>query len=191
MVMRMIGCIWDEFSGPLKRYILKRVANAEDAEDILQEVFLKIHNNLKNLEDEKKIHAWIYTITRNTITDYYRKNSRMPELTELDENVSENNPLELTASLEIAACLQGMINNLPEKNKEEILLSEFEKLSQKEISEKLGLSVSGVKSRVQRGRKMLKEMLMGCCQLEFDRLGHVIDYEHKEKTCRFCKKKDV
>jgi RNA polymerase sigma-70 factor (ECF subfamily) len=109
----------------LIRYIIKRVANAEDAEDILQEVFLKIHNNLKNLEDEKKIHAWIYTIARNTITDYYRKNSRMPELTELDENISENNSLELTASLEIAACLQGMIDNLPEKYKVVILQSEF------------------------------------------------------------------
>lgn len=189
--MKVIRCIWDEFSGPLKRYIFKRVANAEDAEDILQEVFLKLHNNLKNLEDEKKIHAWIYTITRNTITDYYRKNSRLPELTELDENISENNSLELTASLEIAACLQGMINNLPEKYKEVILLFEFEKLTQKEISEKLGITVSAVKSRVQRGRKILKEMLLGCCQLEFDSLGHVIDYEHKENNCRFCKKKDV
>lgn len=189
--MRVIGCIWDEFREPLKRYIIKRVASTEDAEDILQEVFLKIHNNLKNLADEKKIHAWIYTITRNTITDYYRKNSRMPELAELNANISENSPLELTASLEIAACLQGMINNLPEKYKQVILLSEFEKLSQKEISEKLGISVSGVKSRVQRGRKRLKEMLLGCCQLEFDSLGHVIDYEHKEKNCRFCEKKDV
>lgn len=189
--MRVIGCIWDEFSRPLKRYIIKRVASAEDAEDILQEVFLKIHSNLKNLEDGKKIHAWIYTITRNTITDYYRKNSRMPELTEFHENISESSPLELTASLEIAACLQGMINSLPEKYQEAIRFSEFEKLSQKEISEKLGISVSGVKSRVLRGRKMLKEMLLGCCQLEFDSLGHVIDYEHKEKNCRFCKKKDA
>lgn len=188
---KVIGCIWDEFNRPLKQYIKKRVANEEDAEDILQEVFIKIHNSLKNLEDEKKIHAWIYTITRNTITDYYRKNSKMPEVTELDENISANSPLELTANLEIAACLKGMINNLPEKYKEAILLSEFEKLTQKEMSEKLGITVSGVKSRVQRGRKILKEMLFGCCQLEFDSLGHVIDYEHKEKQCRFCKKKDV
>ncbi|MBI4858202.1 MAG: RNA polymerase sigma factor SigZ [Acetobacterium woodii] len=188
---KVIGCIWDEFSKPLKGYIKKRVDNEEDAEDILQEVFIKINNNLKNLEDEKKIHAWIYTIARNAITDYYRKNSKRPQLTELDENISDNSPVELTANLEIAACLKGMINNLPEKYKETILLSEFEKLSQKEMSEKLGMSISGVKSRVQRGRKMLKEMLLGCCHLEFDSLGHVIDYEHKEKNCRFCKKKDV
>lgn len=120
----MISCIWDEFRGPLKGYIKKRVANEEDAEDILQDVFIKI-------------------------------------------------------------------NNLPEKYREAILLSEFEKLSQKEMSKKLGISISGVKSRVQRGRKILKEMLLGCCHLEFDSLGHVIDYEHKEKQCRFCKKKDV
>jgi len=187
----VIGCIWDEFSKPVKGYIKKRVDNEEDAEDILQEVFIKINNNLKNLEDEKKIHAWIYTIARNAITDYYRKNSKRPQLIELDENISDNSPVELTANLEIAACLKGMINNLPEKYKEAILLSEFEKLSQKEMSEKLGMSISGVKSRVQRGRKMLKEMLLGCCQFEFDSLGHVIDYEHKEKNCRFCKKKDV
>lgn len=187
----MIGCIWDEFSIPMKKFIKKRIADEEDAEDVLQEVFLKIHNNIRSLENEKKIHAWIYTIARNAITDYYRKNSRMIKVTQLDENIEDKGTEKLSANMEIAACLKAMINTLPEKYKQAIMLSEFQNMTQKEMSEKLGISVSGGKSRVQRGRKMLREMLLGCCQMEFDTFGNIIDYEHKDNECKYCKKRDV
>jgi len=61
----------------------------------------------------------------------------------------------------------------------------------KEVSEKLGISVSGAKSRVLCGRKMMREMQLGCCQMEFDTFGNIIDYEHKENECKYCKKRDV
>ena len=87
---------------------------------------------------------------------------------------------------EIAACLKTMIDSLPEKYKEVVILTEFNNMTQKELSEKIGLSLSGVKSRVQRGRKKLKTILLDCCNLEFDRLGNVIDYQHKSSECKYC-----
>jgi RNA polymerase sigma-70 factor (ECF subfamily) len=63
--------MWEEFSGPLKSFIMKRVPSEADADDLLQEVFVKIHNNIEELKDDYKINAWVYRITRNTIADYY------------------------------------------------------------------------------------------------------------------------
>lgn len=181
-----MNCIWTEFSEPLRRFIKKRIPNEQDTDDILQEVFIKIHNNIGSLMNDNKIYAWIYRITRNTITDYYRRNGKNFEMTELPEDLESGTDEELSSNIEIASCLKVMMDNLPEKYKQAILLTEFQNMTQKDLGEKLGISVSGAKSRVQRARKMLKEMLLGCCQLEIDNRGNIIDYKHKNSECKYC-----
>ncbi len=181
-----LSCVWEEFSVPLKGFIRKRVANEQDADDILQEVFVKIQNSIISLMDDNKVHAWIYRITRNTIADYYRKAHSNIEISELSEDLLSAAEEELTANAEIASCLKVMVDSLPETYKQAILMTEFQDMTQRELSEKLGISVSGAKSRVQRARKMLKEMLLGCCQLEMDRRGNIIDYKHKHSECIYC-----
>lgn len=180
-----VNRIWDEFSVPLKSFIKKRIHSEQDADDILQEVFIKIYNNIEKLQDDKKIHAWIYTITRNTITDYYRKNNNSKAI-ELIEDIKKDEEQDLTVINEIAACVKVMIDSLPEKYKQAILLTEFHDVTQKELAVRMSISLSGAKSRVQRGRKMLKGMLLSCCQLEFDRFGNVIDFVHKKTECKYC-----
>ncbi|AFQ44215.1 RNA polymerase sigma factor SigZ [Desulfosporosinus meridiei] len=181
-----INCVWEEFSLPLKRFIKKRVANEQDAEDIFQEIFLKIHKNIGGLMKENRLHAWIFRIAHNTIKDYYRRNNLKLESTDLGEDLESNTAEETSANTEIASCLKIMVESLPETYKQAILLTEFQSMTQKELSEKLGISLSGAKSRVQRGRKMLKEMLLGCCQLEIDSRGNIIDYKHKSSECKYC-----
>lgn len=178
--------LWEEFSAPLKSFIKKRIPNEHDTEDILQEVFSKIHSNMGGLKDDSKIHAWVYRIKRNAIVDYYRKKNKPVELIELTEDLTNVPDDDLSANEEIVSCLKAMINYLPEKYKQAIILTEFQNLTQKELSERMGLSLSGAKSRVQRARAMLKETLLGCCNLEFDRLGNIIDYTYKTKDCKFC-----
>ena len=178
--------IWEELSSPLTSFVRKRIPSETDADDVLQEVFIKIHNNIDNLTDDNKIHAWVYRITRNAIVDYYRGHNKPMELLEAPDDLAIESDEDLTSNLEIASCLKAMIESLPGKYKEALLLTEFGNLTQKELSERLGLSLSGAKSRVQRGRQKLKEMLLGCCHLEFDRLGNVIDYQHKSKECKYC-----
>ena len=65
--------IWLEFNNQLKAFIVRRVKVNSLAEDILQEVFIKIHSNIDNLKDEQKLKGWIFQITRNSIIDYYMK----------------------------------------------------------------------------------------------------------------------
>jgi len=178
--------IWGELSGPVKSFISKRISIEVDTDDILQEVFIRINNNIEDLMDDDKLHAWVYRITRNVIADYYRRNNQSIELVEAPDDLAIEPDEDLTSNVEIAACLTTMIDDLPEKYKQALLLTEFENLTQKELSEKMGLSLSGAKSRVQRGRGKLKEMLLGCCHLEFDRRGNVIDYQHKSSECKYC-----
>ena len=178
--------IWEKFSKPLKSFIKRRVKNDDDVDDILQNVFYKIHNSIGSLKDTDKIHAWVYRIAKNAVADFYRTHKYEEDTIELSEDIISETEDELSVNGEIAQCLKAMINYLPEKHKQAIVLTEFQNLTQKEMGDRMGLSLSGAKSRVQRARVKLKEMLLGCCHLEFDRLGNVIDYQHKCNDCKFC-----
>ena len=180
--------IWREFGDRLRFFILRRVRSEHDAEDILQDVFSKIHNNFHTLKQGDKLEPWIYQIARNTIFDYYRHQGKAPwDISEMPEQEAEPVAAEDTPE-EVVACLKPMIDDLPEKYRQAILLTEYEGLTQKEMSQRLGLSLSGAKSRVHRAREKLKGTLLACCHFEFDRLGNIIDYQPKEQTCRYCSK---
>ena len=176
--------LWEQFNKSLKRFINKYVDNVYDAEEILQDVFCKIHERINTLKDKDKLPVWVYQITRNTIIDYYRKRRITLDLSEVADSyvvTVEENPVE-----ELALCLKPMVDSLPEKYKQAIILTEYEGLTQKELADKLGLSLSGAKSRVQRARLKLKELLLNCCHFELDRFGNILEYHHISGACNFC-----
>ena len=175
--------IWAEFSTPLKQFIVGRVSDESLADDILQDVFVKIHSHIDTLKDETKIRSWIYQISRNAIIDYYRNQK-------IEVDVPENFPVfdetpQNTVFQEIASGLKTLIEELPEKYGQALLLTEFQGFTQKELAQQLGISVSGAKSRVQRARKMVKDVLMRCCHFEFDRYGTII-VSHPITCCCCC-----
>jgi len=175
--------IWEDFIGKIRVFISRRVSNPSDIDDILQEVFIKIHLHLDELEADSKISSWIFKIAHNTVIDFYRKQKAI--LLPLHEGYSVKNESCDSAACEIASGLEEMVYALPEKYAKTLILAEFGGLSYKEASQKLGISVSGVKSRVQRGRKMIKDSLMRCCHFVFDRFGTIIDYH--PITCCCCR----
>ena len=174
--------IWIEFGNQLKSFISRRVKDISVAEDILQDVFVKIHSNIDNLKDEQKIKGWLFRIAKNCIIDYYRK--KIIDSKELkdsyDYEISEGND----AEQEIASGLLDMIKELPPIYSEALLLTEFEGIKQTELAKKIGLSTSAAKNRVQRARQMIKDDLMKCCHFEFDRYGTIIGYH--PITCCCC-----
>jgi len=187
--------IWKTFNHQLRSFILPRISDPSLADDILQEVFLKIHSKIDTLKDETKIHSWIYQIIRNTIIDYYRKQkTRLEDINSIPldnyntfpviDEITEESPAQ-----EIASGLREMVEALPEKYTQTLLLVEFQGLSQIELAQKLGISVSGAKSRVQRGRHMLRDSLMIRCHFHFDRFGTIIDYH--PITCCCCQKSSI
>lgn len=174
--------IWKEFSARLKSYIAARVNDDMLAEDLLQEVFLKIHKNLENLKDARKLQSWIYQITRNTITDHYRQRRIYSELSEtLPDSGDEASPE--NAEQRLARSLKEMVDLLPAPYREALVYTDYQGISRAELAKKLGISVSGAKSRVQRARAMLKELFFQCCHFEFDRRGTVIDYHPISCSC--------
>lgn len=184
--MVSINKIWEDFKEPLKHFIAGRVQNEFDAEDILQEIFFKIHNHIGCLKEEDKLRAWLFQIARNSVADYYRRHKSGSQISLIPEDIIYE-PAEITdEDHDIVMCLRSMINYLPEKYRQAIILSEFEGLTQRELAEKIGLTLSGAKSRVQRARKELRELLTDCCEFEFDRLGNILDYRHKRNNCPHC-----
>ena len=170
--------IWDSYHEQLKFFVLKHIQEANDADDVLQEAFVKIHMHVATLREEEKLRSWLYQIVRNAIVDYYRQQRHIEPLTDTDI-VDENELSFDDAARELAPCIQEMVGQLPEKYRQALLLTEYEGLTQKELSTRLGISFSGAKSRIQRAREQLKDMLLACCNFQFDRLGHIVDYQQK------------
>lgn len=153
------------------------------AEDLLQDVFLRIHNRLDSLKDEDRLVSWLYQISRNVVTDYYRRRSTLA----LDANQPDSDVETRAENLnaEAAAWLSRLVVSLPDDYRQAMTMSELKGIPQTEIAQRIGLSTSGAKSRVQRGRKLLKEMLLRCCHFELDGEGNVVDYEMKA-GCSLC-----
>jgi RNA polymerase sigma-70 factor (ECF subfamily) len=175
--------IWSAFSDRLRGYIARRVNNADDADDVFQDVFLKIHSRIDQLEDESRLAPWVLAIARNAVSDFYRAKARSKAIS-IDEFETATRP-EKEEGVELEEWMRGAIQELPAKYREAIELTEMQGLSQKEMAERLGISYSAAKSRVQRGRAMIKEMLLACCHVELDRRGNIVDM-HRRNDCRYC-----
>jgi RNA polymerase sigma-70 factor (ECF subfamily) len=187
--------IWSEFGHRLRSFIARRVESEADADDILQEVFLRIHRHAGSVQQSERLASWLFQITRNAIADYYRAPVRRRELlagapADLERTPahvwSEDDERELASPAvrrELATCLGPMIERLPALYRDALRLVDLEGLPQHEAAARAGLSVSGMKSRVQRGRQALKAVLQECCRVELDAGGRVTDYEPRGSGC--------
>jgi RNA polymerase sigma-70 factor (ECF subfamily) len=178
--------VWHDFQRPLLAFIARRVPDRDGAEDILQEVMLRIHRHAGELEDSAAVSAWIHQIARNAIADHYRRAAvrrERPSGVELD--VHEPAASEPTGELrgELAACLRPLVQRLGPPYREAISLTELDGLTQVAAAAQLGLSVSGMKSRVQRARSQLRELLVSCCEIELDRRGGITGYQPRHTPC--------
>ena len=177
--------IWEQVHKHLRAFILKRVNNDTEADDILQEVFLRVHRHLHSLQNPDRFLSWIFQITRHVIIDHYRSIERRRESSvglavDMEDDASSADLLEsvpIEARTELSDCLRPMLERLPLKYRDAVRLVELEGLTNQEAASRLGISVPGMKSRVQRGRHHLKQMLDDCCLIELDSRGGVTDYE--------------
>jgi RNA polymerase sigma-70 factor (ECF subfamily) len=169
---------WQEHRSRLRGYIAKRVRDRDAVDDIIQEVFLKVNASLHSVKSHGSISAWLYRIAANAIADHYRAQKPWEELP--DEVAAPEPEQDLIA--ELATCLQPLIAELPESYRTALVLSEIEGLPQREVAERLNISLSGAKSRVQRGREKLRQRLLDCCDIETGR-GGIVGYEPRGRKC--------
>ncbi|MFK5856065.1 MAG: RNA polymerase sigma factor SigZ [Bacteroidota bacterium] len=171
--------VWIGLNDYLKNFIYKQVRDINIVDDIIQDVFIKVKLNISNLDDKTKLSSWIFQITRNTINDYFRKKQFVLE--NIIDFEIEDEILYQDETHELAQCINPMIDALPIKYQEAIRLTEIEGISQKALAEKLNISYSAAKSRVQRGRGKLKDLLLQCCSIVSDKYGTLV--VQNEKSC--------
>ena len=188
--------MWQHVHSGLRSFIVKRVANEAEADDIVQDVWLKMQRGLGGLKDQNRLISWIYQIARHAIIDHYRAPDRRREIPAglaADLEVYQSSSSRQTAAqdsgqlrTELAGCLRPMIEQLSEDYRQAVTLVDLEGLTQQEAAKQLGLSLSGMKSRVQRGRRQLKAILETCCTIELDRRRGVAGYEVRDQKCSSC-----
>jgi RNA polymerase sigma-70 factor (ECF subfamily) len=190
--------IWAEFGDRLRAFIARRVDSDADADDILQDVFLRIHRHADSVERHERLVSWLFQVTRNAIADYYRAPMRRRELPsgagyDLEGGQDhawgggdDGDAAFLEARFELAVCLRPMIEQLPPLYREAVTLVDLEGVPQHEAAARAGLSHSGMKSRVQRGRQALEHLLHDCCRIELDTGGRVTEYQPRGAGCGPC-----
>lgn len=180
----IIRSLWEKLHDRLLRFILSRVDNPDDAHDILQTVFLKIHSKLETVTHVDRMESWVFQIARNCITDYYRQSG----LTSLDESYpSIDRYASDDPTGEIARYVHSIVKSLPDIYRQAVEMVDLNGISQQEAARELGISVSGLKSRVQRGRNLVREIMLACCHFEFDSQGILMEYY---PSCCHCRNKE-
>jgi RNA polymerase sigma-70 factor, ECF subfamily len=172
--------LWKEFSSRLRAFIARRIGNPADAEDILQEVFVRVHRKIGTLNEADKTAPWLFRIARNVVIDHYRSCAARHRRDDAPaEGTAWASPRDVEAHRELSACLEPMVACLPGPYRSAIRLVDQRGLAQAEAARRERVSLSGMKSRVQRGRDRLKKLLADCCRLTFAANGDVMDFEPK------------
>lgn len=167
--MRIEEKLWQDHSQALLAYLIAKTRNADLAQEILQDTLVKAYEARDTLKDLSKFKSWLFTIARNKLNDSFRYHSRFETFDELVHDQAFDEPLEREAN--IGQCLASLANNLPDIYREAVVLSDLERQKQKDVAERLQLSLPATKSRVQRGRKLLKDAIFSCCPLNFNAAG--------------------
>jgi RNA polymerase sigma-70 factor, ECF subfamily len=172
--MNLSGSDWERIASQLTSFVRRRVRDAHLAEDIVQDVLLKAHVAAAP-SDARSLVAWLFRAARNAIVDYYRSPAarRRPGIDDRAEPALE--PVNPTS--DFAACVSRMVGRLPEPYRTALWLADHEGLTQADVAARLDTSLSGAKSRVQRARAKMREMIDDCCDVQFDARGGIADYD--------------
>ncbi|MGZ3476258.1 MAG: sigma-70 family RNA polymerase sigma factor [Polyangiales bacterium] len=166
----------------LRRFVARRV-RPEHVDDMVQDILMRMHGRAGELRDEVRLAGWAFRIAQSVVADHHRARARerahggAEDSGDREDDVEEGNVNEI-----VAGWLRPMLALLPDEYEQAVELVDVQGMSQREYAEHAGLSVSGAKSRVQRGRRMLEELVRACCDLELDARGNVIGFERR--SCR-------
>lgn len=170
----LVAPVFQEYRDILVRFIQSRVNDPLDREELLSEVMMKVYNHCEKLNGVRSTEAWLVTIAKNTITDFFREKQKSAQAIIGDIPVPED---DIGFMRDLEDCVPALINKLPEKYARPLADYELRGISQKSLAIQYQMSESGLKSRVQRGRKMLKNLFYEYC-------GHRIIEGEECGSCR-------
>lgn len=173
----------EPFREPLRRFLAKRLPSEADAADLLQDVFLRISERRDELAAVDHLRGYLHKVARGVLVDYYREAGRREAALAALGDDDGSASTEADAGRELAACLVPIVERLDEPYREAIVLTELEGLTQAEAARRVGLTLPGMKSRVQRGREMLRALVLSCCEVELDRRRGVTTFASRRGNC--------
>lgn len=181
---------WSAFETKLRSYVAHRV-EAGYVDDLVGEIMLRLARREADWQTANKPAAWMYRVATNIITDHYRRRAvekrviesheQTPDLEASDNQLPQSSATP-SPQQELAQCLLPLLNKLPDQYHQAVQLIDIEGTPQAEAATQLGLSLSAMKSRVQRGRLKLKELLLNCCTIEVNKRGGIVDYSHSPSS---------
>ncbi|KUO50851.1 MAG: RNA polymerase subunit sigma [Desulfitibacter sp. BRH_c19] len=174
--------LWNTYSSKLKAYIMRHISDNYEAEDILQEVGIRVQKNASKIKNITNIEAWLYRITKNLIIDHFRGANKYSLIENVDEVFIPVALEHENYNKETADCLLKLVEYLPAIYKEAIIECDYKGKKQSILGQKWGLSNSGSKARVQRARKNLKAVLLSCCEVKSDNAGNIIEFHNKDNV---------
>jgi RNA polymerase sigma-70 factor (ECF subfamily) len=179
-VLQPTDQMWRDVLPQLRTFVRRRIADPHRADDLVAEILLRIHQHMPSLDDHERLPNWIFRIARNAIIDEYRRAGRSREQltsTLQDHAVTGLDEQDPSVVQELSACLRPLLAGLPAEQRAAVEMVELDGMSQAEAAQQAGVSLSGMKSRVQRGRRRLAELLGQCCAVTLDGRGVPMDYE--------------
>lgn len=172
--------VWQQHSTELRRFLQQRTREQMLTDDLLSDVLLKVYKHCEKLPEVRNMRSWLTRIAQNTLTDHYRKPATMAlPAADVMEALTDT---DLLPEQRMAVCLGEMLSLLPDADRQPLQWADLEGLPQEEIARRLGISLSGAKSRIQRARIKLKQQIEECCQVEVNTHGRLTDY-HARKNC--------
>jgi len=182
--------IWNTYSEDIKRFILSKTKDITITEDLLQEVFIKIHTKISSVQDVNKIKSWIFTVANHTVMDYFRAKSKNQVLLDNEKARLKFDKFDIqTADFYEHSeqdCLYGIIKSLDKKYRDPLFMADIQGYKQQETAKVLKLPLSTVKSQIQRARKMIAQGFMDCCGYELNVKGVLVGELKAKEDCKVC-----
>jgi len=169
-----LGAAFARLRQSLLNYLLRRIPDPSQADDLLQDVFVKALASQQAGRRIDNLTGWLYAATRTTLADHYRLTGRPVEM--LDDDIPSAEVDDLRMHQELSSCLQPLVEQLAPLYRDTLIATDFQGATMRSLAETQGVSTSAIKSRVARARVMLKERLLTCCQVEISG-GFVSDYQ--------------
>jgi len=184
-----LEAIWRDVGTSIERFVRRRISDPYEADDVVADVMVRIHRNLGTLDDSERVTAWVFRITRNAITDHYRRSGRRREVLSADVEAVADPSVdawldapEATLS-ELAVCIRPLVEALPSDYRRALELTDMEGHTQADAARIEGISLSGMKSRVQRGRRQFANLVKQCCDVTTDSRGELVDFSLRADGC--------
>ena len=174
---------WHDVESRLRPFVQRRV-EACDVDDIMQDIFVRMQRGLSGLRDEERFTSWLFQIARSSVAEHLRRKQRHPIADEPDqEPAAARQDDDREAARALADCVSLFVARLSSPYREAVTLVELEGLTARAAADMVGISVSGMKSRVQRGREQLRQMFDRCCEIAIDARGKPTDFTPRGGCC--------